>query len=66
MPLDEIINDYKCKFEKEKLLNETIENVYAKINNLFKFIFDEYNLNGKIQDDIENEIRNYAKICKNS
>ena len=52
MPLEEIINDFKCKLEAEKLLNETIESVYIKINNPFRFIFMKYNFNGLVNDDM--------------
>jgi hypothetical protein len=60
MPLDEIINDYKLKLKTENMLNESIENVYIKVVNPFRFEFILFNFNGIIFDKIEEDIKIYT------
>lgn len=45
-PLEEIIQDYKCKLVVDKLLDENIEKVCIKVKSPFKFTPILHNFNG--------------------
>jgi hypothetical protein len=60
-PLDEIICDYKNKLAADELLNDSIEEIYIKIKNPFRFEFMLYNFHETVCHKIEDEIKNYTK-----